>query len=115
MGEQVLDVESHQDVLEDEDDEFELDLGQTTGDGQQFITFCLADEDYGVEITKVQEIISYRKLTKLPNVPDFIKGVLNLRGTVVPVIDLRTNNELARLLQVIASFDQVAAHLLDQL
>lgn len=57
---------------------------------QQFVTFLLAEEEYGVDIMKVQEIIGYQGFTKIPNLPTFIKGVLNLRGTVVPVIDLRT-------------------------
>ncbi len=55
----------------------------------QFVTFTLAQEEYGITITKVQEIIGYQGFTRIPNVPDFIKGVLNLRGTVVPVVDLR--------------------------
>lgn len=56
---------------------------------EQFVTFSLAGEEYGVDIMKVQEIIGYQGFTKIPNLPTFIKGVLNLRGTVVPVIDLR--------------------------
>ena len=55
----------------------------------QYVTFSLGDEEHGIEITKVQEIIGYQGFTRIPNVPDFIKGVLNLRGAVVPVIDLR--------------------------
>ena len=58
-------------------------------EGEQFVTFSLADEEYGVDIMKVQEIIGYQGFTKIPNLPPFIKGVLNLRGTVVPVLDLR--------------------------
>jgi purine-binding chemotaxis protein CheW len=67
--------------------------GQPTGfapDGNQFLTFCLADEEYGLEILRVQEIKGYSKITPLPNTPREIKGVMNLRGTVVPIIDLRT-------------------------
>lgn len=59
-------------------------------DGNQFLTFCLADEEYGLEILRVQEIKGYSKVTPLPNTPSEIKGVMNLRGTVVPIIDLRT-------------------------
>jgi len=55
----------------------------------QFVTFTLEGEEYGVEILKVQEIIGYPGFTKVPNVPSFVKGVINLRGSVVPVIDLR--------------------------
>ncbi|MFH0926684.1 MAG: chemotaxis protein CheW [bacterium] len=60
-----------------------------TGAENQFVTFTLGDEEYGVEILKVQEIIGYQTFTKVPGFPDFVKGVLNLRGAVVPVIDLR--------------------------
>jgi len=61
----------------------------SSGTGDQFVTFTLGNEEYGVEILKVQEIIGYQGFTKIPNVPPFVKGVLNLRGSVVPVIDLR--------------------------
>ena len=60
----------------------------------EFVTFMLDDEEYGVSIQNVQEIIGYKTCTKLPNVADFILGVLNLRGIVVPVIDLRTKFSL---------------------
>ncbi|MFQ5645377.1 MAG: chemotaxis protein CheW [bacterium] len=65
-----------------------LSLDTTSGLGQ-YVTFVLGEEEYGIEILRVQEIIRYQEFTKLPNLPDFIKGVINLRGTVVPVIDLR--------------------------
>ncbi len=55
----------------------------------QFLTFLLGAEQYGVEILKVQEIRGYSLVTPIPNTPSYIKGVMNLRGTVVPVIDLR--------------------------
>ncbi|HEX4611546.1 MAG TPA: chemotaxis protein CheW [Urbifossiella sp.] len=58
--------------------------------GSQFLTFRLADEEYGLEILRVQEIKGYSKVTPLPNTPPEVKGVMNLRGTVVPVLDLRT-------------------------
>lgn len=56
---------------------------------EQFLTFQLADEAYGVEILKVQEIRGWEPVRVIPNTPDFVKGALNLRGTVVPIIDLR--------------------------
>jgi purine-binding chemotaxis protein CheW len=56
----------------------------------QFLTFLLGAEQYGVEILKVQEIRGYSAVTPIPNTPPYIQGVMNLRGTVVPVIDLRT-------------------------
>ena len=55
----------------------------------QHVTFLLGDETYGISILKLNEIIAYQDCTTIPNVPGFIKGVLNLRGIVVPVIDLR--------------------------
>ncbi|MDO9168771.1 MAG: chemotaxis protein CheW [Methylobacter sp.] len=56
---------------------------------EQFLTFQLADEAYGVEILKVQEIRGWEAVRVIPNTPAFVKGVLNLRGSVVPIIDLR--------------------------
>jgi purine-binding chemotaxis protein CheW len=55
----------------------------------QYVTFLLGGETYGISILKLNEIIAYQECTTIPNVPGFIKGVLNLRGIVVPVIDLR--------------------------
>lgn len=59
-------------------------------DGNQFLTFQLGEELYGVDILRVQEIKGYTTVTKIPNTPDYIKGVLNLRGTIVPIVELRT-------------------------
>lgn len=58
-------------------------------DTDQFLTFILADEEYGVDILRVQEIKGWDTVTPIPNTPDFIKGVINLRGTIVPILDLR--------------------------
>ncbi|MBI4562945.1 MAG: purine-binding chemotaxis protein CheW [Candidatus Rokubacteria bacterium] len=58
-------------------------------DGSQFLTFTLGQEEYGVEILKVQEIKGYSAVTPIPNTPSYIRGVMNLRGTVIPVVDLR--------------------------
>jgi purine-binding chemotaxis protein CheW len=55
---------------------------------QQYLTFFLADEEYAVNIQKVKEIIEYATVTKVPKVPRWIRGVINLRGNVVPVVDL---------------------------
>jgi purine-binding chemotaxis protein CheW len=63
--------------------------------GGEFLTFILGSEEYGVEILKVQEIRSYEAVTKIANTPDFIKGVINLRGSIVPIIDLRMRFKLA--------------------
>lgn len=58
--------------------------------GRQFLTFNLGEELYGVDILRVQEIKGYTAVTKIPNTPSYIKGVLNLRGTIVPIVELRT-------------------------
>ena len=63
----------------------ELDEDSTN----QYLTFLLADEEYGVDILKVQEIRGWEQPTMLPNAVDYVLGVINLRGTVVPIIDLR--------------------------
>ncbi len=55
---------------------------------QQYLTFFLADEEYAISIERVKEIIEYTTVTKVPKVPEWIRGVINLRGNVVPVVDL---------------------------
>jgi purine-binding chemotaxis protein CheW len=60
-----------------------------SGGSQQYLTFTLGQEEYGVEILKIQEIKGYSAVTPLPNAPTYVKGVLNLRGTIVPIVDLR--------------------------
>ncbi|MCA9407209.1 MAG: purine-binding chemotaxis protein CheW [Candidatus Omnitrophica bacterium] len=55
----------------------------------KYLTFALGKEDYGLEILKVREIIGMMEITKVPQVPKYVKGVINLRGKVIPVIDLR--------------------------
>jgi purine-binding chemotaxis protein CheW len=55
----------------------------------KYLTFRLAEEEYGLEILKVQEIIQMQAVTKVPRTPDYVRGVINLRGKVIPVIDLR--------------------------
>lgn len=57
--------------------------------GGKYLTFGLAGEDYGTQILKVREIIGLLDITPVPQMPDFIKGVINLRGRVIPVVDLR--------------------------
>jgi len=56
----------------------------------KYLTFRLADEEYGLEILKVQEIIGIMNVTRVPGTPEFVRGVINLRGQVIPVVDLRT-------------------------
>jgi purine-binding chemotaxis protein CheW len=55
----------------------------------KYLTFALANEEYGLEILKVREIIGYMEITAVPQTPEHVKGVINLRGQVIPVIDLR--------------------------
>ena len=57
--------------------------------GGEFLTFRLGGEEYGIDILKVQEIRSYEPPTRIANAPAFIKGVVNLRGVIVPIVDLR--------------------------
>ncbi len=55
----------------------------------QYLTFMLAGEEYGVDILRVQEIKGWDRATRIPHTPDYVLGVINLRGTVVPILDLR--------------------------
>jgi len=56
---------------------------------QEFLSFKLASEEYGIDILRVQEIRSYEAPTRIANAPAFVKGVINLRGVIVPIIDMR--------------------------
>lgn len=62
----------------------------------EFLTFRLGSEEYGIDILKVQEIRGYDAVTTIANAPDFIKGVINLRGTIVPIVDLRIKFNLGK-------------------
>jgi len=61
---------------------------------REFLTFRLGAEEYGIDILKVQEIRGYEAVTRIANAPAFIKGVINLRGVIVPIVDLRLKFEL---------------------
>lgn len=63
-------------------------------EGGKFLTFSLGEEEYGIEILKVREIIGMMPITSVPRTPDYVEGVLNLRGQVIPVIDLRRKFEM---------------------
>jgi purine-binding chemotaxis protein CheW len=65
-------------------------------DEQQYLTFIMAGEEYGVDILAVQEIRGWEPTTVIPNAPEYIKGVINLRGTIVPIMDLRSRFSLER-------------------
>jgi purine-binding chemotaxis protein CheW len=67
-------------------DQVQTDVKNELG---QYVTFTIAEEIYGVEVLKVQEIIGMTTVTHVPNSPSFMKGVINLRGAVVPVVDMR--------------------------
>ena len=62
--------------------------------GQEFLAFTLGKEEYGIDILKVQEIRGYETVTRIANAPDFIKGVVNLRGIIVPIVDMRIKFQL---------------------
>lgn len=68
----------------------------TPASAEQFLTFMLAGEEYGVDILRVQEIKGWDNVTEIPNTPDYIQGVINLRGTIVPIIDLRCRFDLEK-------------------
>ena len=65
--------------------------------GGKFLTFFLDEEEYGLEILKVQEIIGLMSITRVPRMPDFVRGVINLRGKVIPIVDLRTKFRMERI------------------
>lgn len=67
----------------------------------KFLTFRLGSEEYGIEILKVQEIRGYDSITHIANSPDYIKGVINLRGIIIPIIDMRIKFNLGH-----AAYDQ---------
>jgi purine-binding chemotaxis protein CheW len=62
---------------------------QVSLEGGQYLTFTLGQEEYGVEILRVQEIKGYTAVTPIPNTPAYVRGVMNLRGAIIPVMDLR--------------------------
>ncbi|MFI5379155.1 MAG: chemotaxis protein CheW [Tepidisphaerales bacterium] len=68
----------------------EAPAGSTTSKGGKYLTFALGKEEYGLEILKVREIIGYMEITAVPRTPSYVKGVINLRGQVIAVIDLRS-------------------------
>jgi purine-binding chemotaxis protein CheW len=67
---------------------------QQVEESNQFLTFLLDEQEYGVELFKIQEIRGYAPVTPIPNVPAHVRGVMNLRGTVLPVVDMRMKFKL---------------------
>lgn len=78
-----------QEVSEEVSDDDFVDFSFNTSLENQLLTFYLGEEEFGIPILKVQEVRRYASLTPIPNVEHYIRGVLNLRGAVVPVVDLR--------------------------
>jgi purine-binding chemotaxis protein CheW len=68
---------------------------QALPDGGQFLTLRLGTEEYAIDILRVQEIRSYEEPTRMVNAPSFVKGVINLRGVIVPIVDLRLKLNIA--------------------
>ncbi|MFK7865138.1 MAG: chemotaxis protein CheW [Pseudohongiellaceae bacterium] len=69
--------------------EVQLDGIDFITNGDQYLTFCVGDENYGVDILSVKEIRGWESPTLIPNAPDRVKGVINIRGVIVPIVDLR--------------------------
>jgi purine-binding chemotaxis protein CheW len=67
---------------------------ETQAAGREFLAFTLGSEEYGIDILKVQEIRGYEQVTRIANAPEFIKGVINLRGIIIPVVDMRIKFKL---------------------
>ncbi|MBI5626925.1 MAG: chemotaxis protein CheW [Nitrosomonadales bacterium] len=65
-----------------------------SGTSRELLTFTLGSEEYGIDILKVQEIRGYEAVTTIANAPEFIKGVINLRGVIVPIVDMRIKFKL---------------------
>lgn len=65
------------------------EMDEKSGEINQYLTFTLGEEDFALDIGKVREVLDYTTITKVPRMPKFLRGVINLRGNVVPVIDLR--------------------------
>jgi purine-binding chemotaxis protein CheW len=63
---------------------------ETRAKAGKYLTFALGKEEYGIEILKVREIIGYMTITAVPQMPGYVKGIINLRGQVIPVVDLRS-------------------------
>src|SRR5450755_3374723 len=65
-------------------------------DTRQYLTFKLGEEVFAIDVSKVREVLDFTAVTKIPRTPDFMSGVINLRGSVVPVIDLRLCFEMSK-------------------
>ena len=94
--EQVSDQAKEGYVQFDDNEEEDMLVSQLNMDiSNQFVVFSVENEEYGIPILSVQEIISLPKLTRIPGVPDYISGMINLRGNIIPLYFLRTRFKLA--------------------
>ena len=71
-------------------------MAATITETTQFLTYKLGDETFALDITKVREVLDFTTVTKVPRTPEFMRGVINLRGSVVPVVDLRLKFGMTR-------------------
>lgn len=97
-------------------------LNSSASGGNQFVTFNIAKEEYGIEIKSVQEIVGHRPLTYLPNAPRYVKGILNLRGNVIPIMDPRIKFDMpdgsydkSSVIIIVKSFEKSVGILVDQI
>ncbi|QTA81601.1 Chemotaxis protein [Desulfonema limicola] len=72
-----------------------MNINETNETSVQYLTFMLENENFALEINKVREVLDYTTITRVPRMPDFLRGVINLRGNVVPVIDLRLKLDMS--------------------
>ena len=84
----------------------DMELAQGVGSSELYLTFAVGDEDYGLEISVVTEIINVQTITDVPELPAYIKGIINLRGKIIPVMDVRIrfNKEQQAVVKPIPSF-----------
>lgn len=75
----------------------QIGQGENSHDQDQYLTFFMNNEEYGIDILSIQEIRGFDATTCIPNSPDFIQGVMNLRGTIVPIVDLRSRFGIERI------------------
>ncbi len=74
----------------------ELEKQDSNKEYKELLTFVLAGEEYGVDILRVQEIKGWDSVTNIPNTPEYIRGVINIRGSIVPIIDMRLRFNLEK-------------------
>ncbi len=78
-----------------------MKTGNETAGLSQYLSFALGDEEFALEIAKVREVLDYPQITKVPRMPDYMCGVINLRGNVVPVVDLRLKFGMSQTAQTV--------------